>query len=299
MRVIIPILFVLGFFVIGCDSILGEIEEVETGIRCDEISMAGAMLGESVDSSISEICKDVCLRNVMKYSPEYRCHATSLKLICSCVVTPERKEQLEIIKMEEQKSKLNSECEGICKSKRVCEDMPVNYKFGELYDIPTSNGQGDYCDCRCISRHPNPSVLLIGKLHGELDLLSPPIEVKVEPQETKEQEIERLVQGCEKPSDCKAPDCQRVERDKCYQYIAVHTSNPSWCNEFRHIDRIRQCVYVVAIYTKNASICETEIQMGQERNYCIQMVTEGYAYKENGQFERESDTNRFWRERFE
>ena len=296
MRIVIPMLFVLGFLVIGCDSILGEIEEVETGIRCDEISIAGAMLGDDVDTSISEICKDTCLRNVMKYSPDYRCHATSLKLICSCIVTPERKQQLDIIKREEDKSKLNSECEEICKSKRVCEDTPVNYKFEELYDIPTSNGQGNYCDCRCISRYPNPSVLLIGKLHGELDLLSPPIEVKVEPQETKEQEIERLVQGCEKPSDCKSPDCQRVERAECYRYIAVHTENVSWCDKAGS-NRIMHCITVLALYTNNASICETEIQMGQERDSCIRYVTEGYNYADNDQFMK-SDTYRYWRDRF-
>ena len=210
MRIVIPILFVLGFLVIGCDSILGEIEEVETGIRCNEISMAGAMLGDDVDTSISEICKDACLRNVMKYSPNYRCHATSLKLICSCIVTPERKQQLDIIKREEDKSKLNSECEGICKSKRVCEDTTVNYELGETYDLSIPNSQGNYCDCRCISRYPSPSVLLTGKLQGELGQLERPREVKVTPKETKEQEIERLVQGCEKPSDCRGPDCQRT-----------------------------------------------------------------------------------------
>ena len=297
MRIFIPILLVLGFLVIGCNNILGEKEEVETGIRCDQISMAGAMLGDSVDTSIREICKDACLRNVMKYSPEYRCHATSLKLICSCIVTPERKEQLNIIKRQEEKSKLNSECEEICKSKRVCEDMPVNYESGELYDIPTSNGQGNYCDCRCISRNPYPSVLLTGKLQGELGQLEKPKEVKVTPKETKEQEIERLVQGCEGPMNCRGIDCEVTERANCYRYIAVHTENVSWYDKAGS-NRIRHCITVLALYTNNASICETEIQVGQERDSCIRYVTEGYVYADNDQFNKDDNRYIYWRERF-
>ena len=154
MRIFISILFVLGFLVIGCDSILGEIEEVEIGIRCDEISMAGAMLGESVDSSISEICKDVCLRNVMKYSPEYRCHATSLKLICSCVVTPERKEQLKIIKERDETKELNKKCEIICEPECKNHFDRNNPPVGEPFylAVPIETRDDFYCYCGCMNR---------------------------------------------------------------------------------------------------------------------------------------------------
>jgi hypothetical protein len=154
MRIVIPILFVLGFIVIGCDSILGEIEEVETGIRCDEISMAGAMLGDDVDTSVSEICKDACLSNAMKYSPDYRCHATSLKLICSCVVTPERKEQLGILKEREETKDLNKKCETLCEPecKRYFDTYEPTVGQPFYLAVPIEMRDDVYCDCGCMNR---------------------------------------------------------------------------------------------------------------------------------------------------
>jgi hypothetical protein len=293
MRKFIPILLVLGFIVIGCDSILGEIEEVETGIKCDEVSLAGAMLGDDVDTSISEICKDTCLRNVMEYSPDYRCHATSLKLICSCIVTPEREEQIAILEEQKKTREINVNCESLCKSERVCEDTYVNYEHGETYDIPIQN-----CDCRCVSNYPYSSLLLTGKKQGVLGQLQPPKEVVIIPKETKGQEIKRLVQDCEKPSDCRGPDCQRTEKANCYRYIAIHTENVSWCDKAGQ-NSIFHCVMLLALYAKNASICETEIPHGLERISCIKYVTEDYVYAPNDQYMKyEDERNSNWRDRF-
>jgi|TARA_Y100000031_G_scaffold145128_1_gene177349 hypothetical protein len=154
-KIILFALIVISLlFIMGCDINLGEIEEVEVGIRCDEISMAGAMLGDSVDTAISEICKDACLSNVMKYSPNYRCHTTSLKLICSCKVTPEREEQLRIINERDETKELNNKCESICEPecKRYFDtyEPPVGEPF--YLSVPIDTRDDVSCHCGCMNR---------------------------------------------------------------------------------------------------------------------------------------------------
>lgn len=92
--IVVMIVTALTLFLMGCARILNETEEIQVKLKCGEVTGGAMMLGMTTDEAISEICKEACLGNSMKYSNSYKCNANSNNLVCDCIITPERKEQL-------------------------------------------------------------------------------------------------------------------------------------------------------------------------------------------------------------
>lgn len=98
---LILIILVLLIFISGCDVIVsirnaipGMTEDIPIDINCGDVGLGAFAFGMTTEQIIQELCQSNCLSNYMKYADSYKCEVPSKKLVCVCLVTPERREYL-------------------------------------------------------------------------------------------------------------------------------------------------------------------------------------------------------------
>jgi hypothetical protein len=122
------VLFAVAIMLVaGCESVLSGTEEITvSNLKCGEITSGAWILDMTTEEVIEESCSDACLKTSMRYSGSYKCAAVTNLLVCDCVITPERKEQLKTV-------------ENIQKQEENAEAVWKLENPGKLTDIEVEN----------------------------------------------------------------------------------------------------------------------------------------------------------------
>ena len=150
----ILILLTLAFILTSCEGIVGETEKIAVNLKCGEIPLGSLMLDMSPEEGIKYSCDQACLEYNMKYSGSYSCQASTNLLVCGCIVTPERREQL---KMAENLKKQEGMEEAAWKAtnpgklsdneaKEICRNL-----CGEKFSV-ANNINHNFVECGCNNR---------------------------------------------------------------------------------------------------------------------------------------------------
>ena len=123
MKRFIPILFALTFVLISCNGVLGEKKEITVNLKCGEIPLGALMVDMSTEEGIKFSCDDACLGNNMRYAGSYTCQANTNLLICSCLVTNEKRKEMG------GQNDANSICKNFCNEEFTVETDERNPKI--------------------------------------------------------------------------------------------------------------------------------------------------------------------------